>query len=248
MVQRYFIEIAYDGTAYHGWQVQTNASSIQQMINECLTTILRRQIFIQGAGRTDTGVHARQTFAHFDLDIPIVENFINKCNSLLAKDIQIINCFKVVKDAHCRFDALSRTYEYFISKSKNPFYLNKAFYFYKDLDIELMNQASKLLLETTDFTSFSKLNTQTKTNNCKLHSAKWFSKNELLIFEIKADRFLRNMVRSLVGTILELGVGKISIDEFEKIINSKDRSKAGFSVPACGLYLKRVEYPSNVWA
>ena len=247
MSKRYFLEIAFDGTAYHGWQIQPNADSIKDQINVCLSKLLRTEIFIQGAGRTDAGVHARQTFAHFDFDGIIADDFADRCNSFLPFDIQIVDCVEVTKDSHSRFDAVSRTYEYFISNNKNPFYINKAFYFYKQLNLELMKNAIPLIIDCSDFTSFSKSNTQTKTNNCKIYSVSWQEKNEMLVFEIKADRFLRNMVRSIVGTFIELGVEKITLSEFKKIIDSKDRSRAGFSVPACGLYLKNVEYPQNIW-
>jgi tRNA pseudouridine38-40 synthase len=247
MIKRYFLEIAFDGTAYHGWQVQPNADSIQDQINVCLSKLLRTEIFIQGAGRTDAGVHARQTYAHFDFDGNIDADFSNRCNSFLPFDIQIVNCVEVDKDSHCRFDAISRTYEYFISSNKNPFYTNKAFYFYKKLNLELIRQAIPLITECSDFSSFSKSNTQTKTNNCKIYSVSWQEKNDMLVFEIKADRFLRNMVRSIVGTFIELGIEKITLLEFKQIIDSKDRSRAGFSVPACGLYLKNVDYPQNIW-
>ena len=247
MEERYFIEIAYDGTAYHGWQIQPNAISVQEKLNSCLSTILREEIHIQGAGRTDTGVHARQTFAHFDVKKTLDLDFINRCNSILPADIQLINYKKVNSSYHSRFDAVSRTYEYIISTAKDPFYINKAFYFFKDLDLDLMNKASQLLLLEKDFTSFSKLHTQTKTNDCTLSEAIWHKKNHFLIFNIKADRFLRNMVRSIVGTLIEVGLKKITIDDFKIIIASKDRKNAGFSVPACGLYLKSVEYPKTIW-
>lgn len=247
MIKRYFLEIAFDGTAYHGWQVQPNADSVQDQINICLSKLLRAEIFVQGAGRTDSGVHARQTYAHFDFENTIAEDFVNRCNSFLPNDIQIIDCSQVELECHSRFDAISRTYEYFIFNSKNPFYINKAFYFYKKLNLELMNQAIPFLMECSDFTSFSKSNTQTKTNNCKIYSLVWKEKDEMLIFEIKADRFLRNMVRSIVGSFIELGLEKITLSEFKQIIESKDRTRAGFSVPACGLYLKNVDYPQNIW-
>ena len=248
MMDRYFLEIAFDGTSYHGWQVQPNADSVQNQINSCLTRLLRKEIFVQGAGRTDTGVHARQMYAHFDFEEDIPVDFVNRCNSFLPSDIQVVGCLRVKPESHCRFDALSRTYEYFISNSKNPFFINKAFYFYKPLNLQLMNQAIPLLLKCTDFTAFSKSNTQTKTNNCKVYSVEWKQQNNLLVFEIKADRFLRNMVRSIVGTFVELGTEKISLSDFKQIIASKDRSRAGFSVPACGLYLKNVEYPEDIWS
>lgn len=247
MAKRYFLEIAYNGTSYHGWQVQPNADSIQNQINVCVSTLLKSDIFIQGAGRTDSGVHAKKTFAHFDYSDSISLDFVNRCNSFLPNDIQVISCKEVKDQSHSRFDAISRTYEYFISLNKNPFLIDKAFYFYKPLNLELMNEAIPLLLENKDFTSFSKSNTQTKTNLCSVLAIEWKIKDQMLIFEIKADRFLRNMVRSIVGTFIELGTRKITLSDFKKIIDSKDRSRAGFSVPACGLYLKDVKYPNDIW-
>jgi len=247
MTKRYFLEIAFDGTSYHGWQIQPNADSIQSQINNCISRLLRQEIFVQGAGRTDTGVHAKKTFAHFDFDGIIAQDFIPRCNSFLPKDIHIVGCKEVGSESHSRFDAISRTYEYIIISNKNPFYINKAYYFYKSLNLDLMNKAIPLLLQNNDFTSFSKSNTQTKTNFCKISSIEWRKYDDILVFEIKADRFLRNMVRSIVGTFIELGTEKITISDFKRIIDSKDRARAGFSVPACGLFLKNVEYPEDIW-
>ena len=247
MKHRYFIEIMFDGTAYHGWQVQPNSSTVQQQINQAISIILGENINVVGAGRTDTGVHAKQMFAHFDSSVSFeVKDLVYKLNSYLKNDISILRVFEVNDSAHSRFDAISRKYEYLINFNKNPFLINKSWYFQRELDIDLMNDASKLLLNYTDFTSFSKLHTQTKTNNCVVKMAICEIVNDTLIFSIEADRFLRNMVRAIVGTLVAVGEKKISIEEFVEIIESKNRSKAGASVPACGLYLVSIKYPKII--
>lgn len=247
MKHRYFIEIMFDGTAYHGWQVQPNSSTVQQQINQAISTVLGEDINVVGAGRTDTGVHAKQMFAHFDSSISFDgKDFVYKLNSFLKNDISVLRVFEVDDSAHSRFDAVSRKYEYLIHANKNPFLINKSWYFHRKLDVDLMNEASKLLLNYTDFTSFSKLHTQTKTNNCSVKMAVWEKVNDTLVFNIEADRFLRNMVRAIVGTLVAVGEKKISIEEFVEIIESKNRSKAGASVPAHGLYLVSVKYPKTI--
>ncbi len=247
MKQRYFIELMYDGTAYHGWQVQPNSSTVQEQINLALSTVLGEEINVVGAGRTDTGVHAKQMFAHFDSLISFNEiDLAYKLNSFLKNDISIVRVFKVEDSAHSRFDAISRKYEYLIHTNKNPFLLNKSWYFHGLLDINMMNEACKLLLNYSDFTSFSKLHTQTKTNNCSVTSALWKKVDDSLVFTIEADRFLRNMVRAIVGTLIAVGEKKISIQDFIQIIESKDRANAGVSVPAYGLYLVNVNYPKTI--
>lgn len=249
MKQRYFIEIAYNGKNYHGWQVQPNAISVQAVLNDCLSKLLRVDVHVVGAGRTDTGVHAKQLFAHFDLaekveDIPA---FLIRLNSFLPKDIAVRSLRIVGEEAHARFDATARTYEYFVAQQKNPFEEDSAYLVYKPLNIEAMNKAAKRLFEFQDFTSFSKSDTQTKTNNCKIMQAYWEERGELLVFTVQADRFLRNMVRAIVGTLLEVGLGKMTEDEFVEVIESKNRSNAGTSVPAHALYLLEVSYPKEVW-
>jgi len=220
---RYFIELSYNGKNYHGWQNQPNAISVQEVIEKGLSTLLRSKIAIVGAGRTDAGVHASQMFAHFDTEITIVEEeLVYKLNSFLPKDIAIHSIFKVAKDAHARFNALSRAYLYRISTSKNVYNTMLA------------------------YQCFSKSKTDVKTYNCDIMSATWLEHNGELQFTIKADRFLRNMVRAIVGTMIEIGSGKLSIDDLHEIIKSKDRSNAGFSVPAHGLYLTEVLYPQTV--
>ena len=247
MKHRYFIEIMFDGTAYHGWQVQPNSSTVQEQINQAISTVLEEDINIVGAGRTDTCVHAKQMFAHFDSSMSFDgKDLIYKLNSFLKNDISVLRVFEVDDSAHSRFDAFSRKYEYLIHVNKNPFLINKSWYFHRKLDVDLMNEASKLLLNYNDFTSFSKLHTQTKTNNCSVKMAVWEKVNDTLVFSIEADRFLRNMVRAIVGTLVTVGEKKISIEEFVEIIESKNRSKAGASVPAHGLYLVSVKYPKTI--
>ena len=241
---RYFVELAYKGTNYHGWQRQPDAISVQEILEKALSTKLQEPVALTGAGRTDTGVHASYFVAHFNSSKEIdTQSIVYGLNNLVGKDIAIYKIFKVEDRLHARFDAISRTYEYRISRIKTPFLGEVSTFFNKDLDIELMNQAGEILLEYIDFTSFSKLHTDTKTNNCKVTKAFWQEKDELLIFTISADRFLRNMVRAIVGTLLEVGENKISLDYFRQIIEEKNRSKAGKSVPAEGLFLTRIEYP-----
>ena len=247
---RYFLQISYNGTAYHGWQLQENAITVQQVLNTKLSIILQEEIQIVGAGRTDTGVHAEYFMAHFNVEKPISDStlFIDKINKVLPKDIAVYQLFNVHKEANTRFDAVSRTYEYRITIKKNPFLNDLAWYYRVSLNVDLMNQAAKALFEYKDFTSFSKTGTQVKTNNCKIYEAQWFEKdNDLLIFRIKADRFLRNMVRAITGTLIDVGREKISLTDFRKIIESKNRSNAGFSVPAHGLFLTDIEYPEGLF-
>jgi tRNA pseudouridine38-40 synthase len=239
---RFFIELSYKGTNYHGWQMQPNANSVQSEINNALSTLLNTKIEVMGAGRTDTGVHAKQMFSHFDYhqDFDGLE-LVSNLNSFLPKDITIHNINVVADDANCRFDALSRTYHYHIIQQKNPFNTT-AYLLYKNLDVDAMNSACKHLLGKQDFTSFSKVNTQTFTNNCNVILANWEQKEGELIFTIKADRFLRNMVRAIVGTLLTVGEGKIKPEQVKEIIAKKDRGEAGTSVPAHALFLSNIEY------
>ena len=245
-IQRYFIELAYDGTNYHGWQVQQNALSVQELLNKALTTLLRQPIETIGCGRTDTGVHAKEYFAHFDrqtIDNRPWAMDKRSLNALLPHDIAIKNIIPVDGAAHARFDATLRSYEYHIHFEKDPF-LNGYSWLSRDKpDLALMNQAAAMVMEHTDFSCFSKSNTQVKTNNCKIVKAEWQKTNNGIVFQISADRFLRNMVRAIVGTLLKVGNGEIHADEVRDIIQSKNRSNAGMSVPACGLYLTEVKYP-----
>lgn len=243
---RFFIQLSYKGTAYHGWQAQTNANTIQEEINKALSTILNVKIEVIGAGRTDAGVHAKQMFAHFDCN----KNFeakilIKKINSFLPSDIAVQAIFEVGEEVSSRFDATSRTYEYHIVQHKSPFTTN-AYYLHKKLDVDAMNRAAAYILGKQDFTSFSKVNTDTFTNNCEVVLAHWQWDNKLLVFTIKSDRFLRNMVRAIVGTLLEVGIAKISAEKVLDVIAAKDRCEAGTSVPANGLFLTKVEYPKNI--
>ncbi len=243
---RYFIEIAYDGTAYHGWQVQDNAVSVQQKLNEALAILLRQEVETTGAGRTDTGVHATQLYVHFDADAPILSNpdrFLHSLNALLPFDIAVKTLIPVSANAHARFDAKERSYEYHVHFEKNPF-LHQYSWFLRDFpDLERMNQAASYLLGKKDFSCFSKSNTQVFTNICDIKRAEWMEHDGKLVFHISADRFLRNMVRAIVGTLMDIGLGKKPIAYMEEVIASKDRGKAGTSVPACGLYLTRINYP-----
>lgn len=242
---RYFLRLAYRGAEYHGWQSQPNAISVQQSIEEALSTILRQQISIVGAGRTDTGVNARTMYAHFDTIEPIInkESLIYSLNKILSKDIVIYDIIDVAEDAHARFDATARTYKYFVSHIKTPFLYHTSWYCQFDLDYDLMNQACDMLKKHSDFTSFSKLHTDVKTNICRIDYARWEQEGDLMVFTITADRFLRNMVRAIVGTLVNVGRHKITLEEFENIILAKDRCLAGMSMPAQALFLWRVDYP-----
>ncbi|QKJ63136.1 tRNA pseudouridine(38-40) synthase TruA [Flavobacterium sp. M31R6] len=240
---RYFIKLAYNGTHYHGWQYQPNAASVQETMNKAFSIILNTEINLMGAGRTDTGVHAKEMYAHFDLETPFdIPNIIHKLNSFLPKDIVIYDVFPVADEAHTRFDATKRTYEYHINTFKDAFLQEQSWHFHQKLDLDLMNEAAKSLLNHTDFQSFSKVNTDVNTFDCSIFEAYWKQEDGKLIFTISANRFLRNMVRSIVGTLINIGLHKITLDDFETIIESKNRDKAGFSVPAHGLYLTKIEY------
>lgn len=241
---RYFIHLAYHGTAYHGWQIQPNAASVQETLNKAFSVLLQSEMNLMGAGRTDTGVHAREMYAHFDTDTTFdIPTLVHKLNSFLPKDIVIYDIIPVHDDAHTRFDATKRTYEYHIHQFKNPFLDELSWYFHQTLDINLMNQAAQILQNYTNFECFSKVNTDVNTFDCTIFEAHWKrGENNQLVFTVSANRFLRNMVRSIVGTLINVGLHKITLDDFTKIIESKSREKAGFSVPAHGLYLTKIEY------
>lgn len=252
--QRYFIELAYDGTRYHGWQLQPNAITVQQKLNEALAILLRQPVETTGAGRTDTGVHARQLFVHFDSPQPpkggadVFKNSpfrgLGGLNALLPQDIAVKRIIEVAPDAHARFDATQRSYEYHIHFNKDPFKTNYSWQLRDVPDIGLMNAAAQMMMQYTDFGCFSKSNTQVMTNNCKISRAEWVQQPDgSLIFHISADRFLRNMVRAIVGTLMMVGRKEIEPEAVRPIIESKNRSNAGTSVPACGLYLTEVKYP-----
>lgn len=246
---RYFIELSYNGKNYHGWQIQPKVISIQEKINEALSKLLRTPISIMGAGRTDAGVHSSQMFAHFDFQEKIdITELLERLNSFLPDDIVIYKIFEVNQKAHSRFHAISRSYEYRIYLGRNPFLLDTTWQLFRyQLNIEKMNEASKLLLEYKDFKCFSKSNTDVKTHNCKITEAQWKKNGELLIFHITADRFLRNMVRAIVGTLIDIGLEKKTIEDFVKIIESRSRENAGFSVPAKGLFLTEIKYPNSIY-
>ena len=240
---RYFIKFAYNGTNYHGWQSQPNASSVQETLAKAISTILNFDLNLMGAGRTDTGVHAKVMYAHFDIEDNFnIKSTIHKLNSYLPKDISVFDIIPVHNDAHVRFDAKKRTYEYHMHQYKDVFINELSWYNLKQLDVNLMNQAAALLLKYEDFECFSKVNTDVFTFNCKITQAHWTQENNQLVFIISANRFLRNMVRAIVGTLIKVGLHKISIQDFNAIIESKNRSEAGFSVPAHGLYLTEIEY------
>ncbi|PTR00045.1 tRNA pseudouridine38-40 synthase [Mucilaginibacter yixingensis] len=258
-VHRFFIELAYKGTNYHGWQIQPNAVSVQELLNKALSTILRAPIDVTGCGRTDTGVHATEFFAHFDTPQPPeggvnralekllgangCDGLVRSLNGLLPYDIGIKNVIPVHADAHTRFDATLRSYQYHIHFWKDPFKEDRSWLLRDRPDVALMNEAAKIITEYIDFSCFSKSNTQVFTNNCKISRAEWEQTADGLIFHISADRFLRNMVRAIVGTLIMVGRKEITPEGVRAIIESKNRSNAGESVPACGLYLTEVKYP-----
>ena len=240
---RYFIELSYNGKNYYGWQIQPEVISVQEKLTTALSTILRQEIAIVGAGRTDSGVHASQMYAHFDVDKALDENFTYKLNAMLPDDIVVYRTIAVDTEAHARFDAVSRSYEYKIWLGRNPFLLDTTWQLnYKSIDIDAMNTAAKLLFEYEDFECFSKVKTDVHTFNCTVTEAIWKLDREELTFYISANRFLRNMVRAIVGTLLDVGLGKKTVEDFRNIIESKNRSNAGVSVPAKGLFLTKVEY------
>ena len=245
-MSRYFLQLAYDGTNYHGWQVQDNAHTVQAEIESKVSILLGEKIQITGCGRTDAGVHAREFFAHFNSeDFKFDPNdFVFKLNRFLPKDIAVFDLFEVDDEMHARFSALSRTYKYYINRKKSPFGRNYSYFFNGNLDVKAMMRASEYIREYSDFTSFSKLHTQTATNICQLEKAYWEDYEDgRLVFTITANRFLRNMVRAIVGTLLEVGKHKIVPEAVKNIIEAKDRSRAGFSVPAYGLFLEKITYP-----
>lgn len=243
-MKRYFIRLAYNGSNYHGWQVQENAHTVQAEINEKLSLILGEQINVVGCGRTDTGVHARAFYAHFESEA--VKNSLvdlrYKLDRFLPLDIVIFDVFEVASDMHARFSAINRTYRYYINQVKDPFLNGQSYFYQGPIDVEKMKTASTYLLDYNDFTSFSKLHTQTNNNNCQIQLANWECSDDQLIFTITADRFLRNMVRAIVGSLLEIGKGKLEPEDLKTIIEARDRSKAGFSVPAEGLFLEEITY------
>lgn len=245
---RYFIRFSYVGTAYHGWQKQPSALTVQAVLEESLSKLLGGEILVVGAGRTDAGVHAKEMYAHFDWDgIGNVSQLVYRLNAFLPQDIAVQNIFLVPQEAHARFHAISRTYNYCVTGKKDPFCKDGAYYVHYPLDMEAMNRAAKLLLGQQDFQCFSKSNTDVRTYVCTVTTARWTKKGDMAVFEITADRFLRNMVRAIVGTLLDIGKHKKNMEGLVEIIKSGDRSKAGASVPAKGLYLTGISYPQTIY-
>lgn len=241
---RYFIVFSYFGKSYHGWQNQPNAITVQEVLEEAMSKLLREKIALVGAGRTDAGVHAKQMYAHFDFDGEVDSDvLVYRLNAFLPEDIAVSKLFPVETNAHARFDAIERTYEYWIVQQKAPFYMHTAHYVKHPLDVNAMNQAAKLLLDHDDFECFSKSNTDVHTYLCDVKKAEWAVECDKLVFTITADRFLRNMVRAVVGTLLDVGIGKTGLGHVNEVLKGKDRSKAGASVPAKGLYLTKIIYP-----
>ena len=245
---RYFIELSYDGTPFIGWQRQPYGDSVQSCLENALSILFSKPLSIVGAGRTDAGVHAHQLFAHVDIDQHINQDLTFRLNKLLPKEIAVRNIFAVAQDAHARFDAVSRRYCYHVTTQKNPFLQKRSYQFTKSLDVKLMNQAAKILIDHEDFKCFSKSKTDVKTYICDIQHAHWHQDGSELVFSIQANRFLRNMVRAIVGTLIEVGLRKISISDFETILTSRDRNQAGYSVPGHGLYLEKVNYPKHIFA
>ncbi|MEW6468324.1 MAG: tRNA pseudouridine(38-40) synthase TruA [Bacteroidota bacterium] len=246
---RYFAKLSYVGTAYNGWQVQENTPrTVQQVLNESISRLLNEKIEFTGCGRTDTGVHAAEFYAHFDSQKDLSDpESVYKFNSVVPRDIAVQELLRVKDAAHARYDAISRSYRYQIIQQRNPFFNERAAFLYAPLDIDRMNEAAKALFDYSDFTSFSKLRTQVKTNLCKVMRAEWSREGELLVFRITADRFLRNMVRAIVGTLVRVGKKEINADDVRRIIESRDRGNAGESFPAHGLYLEKVVYPAELF-
>lgn len=244
-MNRYFIEVSYKGTRYAGSQVQVNAATVQAELEKALEVYFRQKLELTGSSRTDAGVHARQNFYHFDWPAPINPRAIYNLNAILPADIAIAQLIPMPATAHCRFDAVAREYEYFIYNSKDPFLVDRAWFFPYTIDGQALQQAAGVVGEYTDFTSFSKRNSQVKTFNCKILYSEWKVGPQGAVYRVKANRFLRGMVRGLVGTMLQVGRGKISVDDFKKIIEARDCTRADFSVPGHGLFLQKVEYPDN---
>lgn len=244
---RFFIDLSYHGKAFHGWQKQPNAISVQETVEKSLCTAFQKPIELVGAGRTDTGVHAKQCIAHFDIENPFdAEEMIYKLNTMLPPSIVVNRIFQVKPDVHARFDAVSREYKYYVNLQKDPFSKDFACLIKKKIDVDLMNQGCQILMEHNNFQCFSKVKTDVKTYNCKIEKAHWEKIDDQLVFTIKADRFLRNMVRAIVGTLLEIGTGKRPLSDLEKILASKDRCEAGKSMAAKGLFLYKINYPKNI--
>jgi tRNA pseudouridine38-40 synthase len=242
---RFFLEVSYKGTAYSGFQSQKNANTIQSEVEKAFRVLQKSEVELIGSSRTDAGVHALQNYFHFDFDGELHEQFVYKMNAILPGDIVVKRVMKMDAEAHCRFDAVSRLYRYYIYRRKDPFLKDRAYYFPYKLDMDLMKKGAKLIKKYEDFTSFSKRNTQVKTFRCKIEKSKWIEEDGCLVYEVRANRFLRGMVRALTATLLRVGTKKISIDEFKKIIEARECTLASFAVPAQGLFLVEVEFPGR---
>lgn len=245
---RYFLYLSYNGTNYHGWQVQDNAITVQQVLNESLSTLLRKDIMAMGSGRTDTGVHARMQVVHFDVEEELDgPQLVAKLNRFLPRDIAVHQMKAVHPEANTRFDATSRQYHYLMHTHKSPFLENLSYGFYQPLDVEAMNQACEKLLQWKDFECFSRVKTEVNNFYCDIFEAKWLTENENLLFSVRANRFLRGMVRAIVGTLIDVGQGKTGLNDFSDILESRDRRKAGRAVPPQGLYLNDIVYPEEIF-
>lgn len=244
---RYFLKLSYLGTRYHGWQIQPGVVTVQETIEKALTLLLRKKTAVVGAGRTDTGVHAAAYYLHFDSEQPLDKGWVYKLNCILPKDIAIDKITEVQPDAHARYSAKWRTYTYTLTRKKNPFLTETAYYFHQPLDMADMNRAASFLKDYDDFSSFSKSNTDVKHYLCQVREAVWVENGDLMVFTITANRFLRNMVRAIVGTLLDVGLGKTPVNDMHRIILNKDRSGAGYSVPAEGLSLVHIDYPDEIF-
>ncbi|MDZ4757462.1 MAG: tRNA pseudouridine(38-40) synthase TruA [Bacteroidota bacterium] len=247
MRTRYALEISYKGSQFHGWQLQPNCNSVQAEMQKALSLICREPVHCLGCGRTDAGVHAKQFVLHFEINGELPERLVHKLNHLLTRDIAIHHLYNVDPNFSARFDCTERSYEYHIHQNPNPFLSEYSWYFFKNLDIELMNTAASKLLQHKDFKAFCKANSQVNHYECDLREALWIQDDYRLLFKITANRFLRNMVRAIVGSLVELGEGKSTLDEFEQIIVSQDRRESGQSAPPQGLFLARVVYPANTF-
>ncbi len=242
---KYFLDISYKGTNYKGWQIQKNGISVQEVLENALSLVLKENISTLGSGRTDTGVHAKQQYVMFETNYPVIQKNVANLNGILPKDIVVNKIYSVPELASARFDAIDRSYQYFINQKPNPFVLETSYYFYKSIDLELMNYTAQLLLKHNDFQCFSKIHTAVNNFLCKITRAEFVIENEFIVFHITANRFLRGMVRTIVGTLLEVGQGKMTVEQFQEILDSKNRKIAGRAVPSEGLYLSHVRYPEN---
>lgn len=245
---RFFFEISYNGTHYHGWQNQKNAVGVQQVVEDALSKLLREEISIVGSGRTDAGVHCVQQFFHADIQKEVKPNdLVHRLNAFLPKDIAIRNILPVKDEAHARYDAIERSYQYKITRLKDPLLVGYAHYFFRDLDVPTMERAAALLIGEHDFECFSKVKTDVNHFICDIKQVSWNQKGDVLVFTITANRFLRGMVRAIVGTMLDVGNGKLTVKQYQEILKSKDRKKAGMNAPPEGLYLTHVKYPKSIF-